>query len=544
MKQDCQNNESLLDGIKYKLRNLQSLINHAQEAEADGQMIVNSLRDTYKLPGSYLLDKDITINLGSIRDIFNQNDDIYIREFTITALGLKAAIAYIEGMVDKEIISQTVIHQLLSPKLGETCTDTRQLFECIHTSLTSAAVKIETKMEAIVKSMLSGDTALFVDNNAAAVIIATRKFELRAISEPMNESTVRGPRDSFTENLQVNITLLRRRLVNPNFIVKKMAIGMRCEVDVALVYFRGITNPSLVYQAEQRLKGLKVDMVSSSGMVENLINDHPFSPFPTIYATERPDKIVAGMMAGKIAILVDGTPFVLLAPATLIDYMQAGDDYYENWLVGSLLRLTRCLAAVFAMTTPALYVAVTTFHPALIPIPLMLTIATARIGIPFPAFLEGLLMEVLLEILQEAGVRLPKTIGPAISIVGGLVLGDSAVRAGLVSAPMVVIISFTAIVSFALGSYRISMPLRLFRVALMIAGAALGMFGVIMGVIAIIIHLSTLECFGEPYLAPLTPKNSARLSDLKDTVIVAPPLAMKSRPAYLEQVDSEKLEDK
>lgn len=544
MKQERENSESLLANLQCKLGKLRSLITQARDIEADSKVIVNSLRDTYKFPGSYLLDKNIDINLSHIRDIVSQSDDIYIREFTITAFGLRAAIVFVEGMTDNEAISQTILSPLTSPTLGEECAGPEDAFGCIRASLTASAVEVVTDMESIIKRLLSGETVLFADNNAAALIITTRKLESRSISEPVSETSIRGPQDAFTEDVTINITLLRRRLNNPNFIVKKIAIGVRSEVNVALVYFRGITNPNLVYQAEHRLKKIKVDILGSAAMIENLIDDHPFSPFPTIYSTERPDKIIAGMMDGKFAIIVDGSPFVLLAPTTFGDYMQAGDDYYENWIVSSLLRMTRYFAALFAMITPALYVAMTTFHPGLIPTPLTLTIATSRLGVPFPAFVEALLMELLLETLQEAGIRMPKTIGPAVSIVGGLVLGDAAVRAGLVSAPMVVVISFTAIVSFTVGNYRISLPLRFFRVPLMLAASVLGMFGVVMGLVLIAIHLSILESFGEPYLAPFTPKNSARLSDLKDSVFVAPPLAMKTRPAYLEPGDSEKQGDK
>ena len=544
MEKNCHNQEGLIANVQYKLRNLRALINHAQEAESDLQVIVNSLQENYKFPESYLLDKDIDVNLKHIREIVSPSDDIYIKEFTITALGLRAAIVFVEDMTDEDSISQNILSQLVSPTLSENCIEDNQLMECIRASLTASAVNVATDMAEIIKRLLSGDTVLFVDTNAAAIIITTRKLEKKAISEPAGETSIRGSRVAFTDDLGVNITLLRRHLVNPNFIVKKMAIGVRSEINVALVYFRGIANPNLVYQAEQRLKRLKVDVIGSSGLVENLINDHPFSPFPTIYATERPDKISAGMMDGRIAIMIDGTPFVLLAPATFGDFMQAGDDYYENWVVGSLLRVTRYLAAFFTMTTPAIYVAFTTFHPGLIPTPLTLTIAAAHLGVPFPALLEAIVMEVVLEILQEAGVRMPKTIGPAVSIVGGLVLGDAAVRAGLISAPIVVVISFTAIVSFAVGNYRISLPLRFFRVPLMFAASVLGIFGVVMGLVAIIVHLSMLESFGEPYLAPFTPKNSSRLSDLKDSIIVAPPVAMQTRPAYLEPGDSEKLGDK
>lgn len=539
MKQHAEN--SLLANINIKLRNLRSLINHAQEIESDSQIIIDNLRDTYKNPGSYLLDTDIELNLNRIREVVSPSNDIVIREFTICPLGVKAALIFVEGMSDRERISQDILAQLISPIQATTCRTEDSDLGSIRKRLTTASLETETEMERIIQRILSGATILFVDNNAAALSIDNRKLESRQVSEPISETTIRGPRDGFTEDLNVNISLLRRRLTNPNFIVKKFKVGERSKLSVAVVYFRGITNPSIASQVQQRIQSIKVDVLGSAAMVENLIDDHPFSPFPTIYATERPDKIIAGMMDGKAAIIVDGSPFVLLAPATLNDYMQAGDDYYENWIVTSLLRLTRYISAFFAMVTPALYVAITTFHPGLIPTPLTLTIAMARLGVPFPAFMEALLMEFLLETLQEAGVRMPKTIGPAVSIVGGLVLGDAAVRAGLVSAPMVVVISFTAIVSFAVGNYRISLPLRFFRVPLMIAASILGMFGVVMGLLAIGIHLSKLESFGEPYLAPLTPKNSSRLSDLKDSLFVAPPLAMKTRPKYLEPGDSKKL---
>lgn len=544
MKEDCGDKGNQFADMEDKLRNLRSLITHAQDAQSDMQVIVNTLRETYQFPESYLIDTDIAVNLKQIRDIVSPSDDITIREFTITALGLRAAIVFVEYMTDEESISQNILSQLMLPTISGKCTDTSQLMECIRSSLTASAVNGTTDMAEIIKRLLSGDTVLFVDTIATALVITTRKLKTRPISVPMSEPTIRGPQDAFTESLGVNITLLRRRLVNPNFIVKKLAIGVRSENTVALLYFRGITNPNLVYQAEERLNKLTVDIVGSTGLVENLIEAHPFSPFPTLFATERPDKVMAALMDGKIAIMVDGTPFVILAPTTLGDFMQAGDDYYENWIVGSLLRMTRYFAAFFAMVTPALYVAVTTFHPGLLPTPLTLTIAAARMGVPFPALIEAILMEIILEILQEAGVRMPKTIGPAVSIVGGLVLGDAAVRAGLVSAPIVVVISFTAIVSFAIGNYRLSLPLRFFRIPLMLAASVLGMFGVVMGLVAIIVHLSMLESFGEPYLAPFTPKNSSRLSDWKDSIVVAPPVAMTTRPAYLEPGDSEKLGDK
>lgn len=542
-KSDKINECTQVERIAAKLRNLKSLITHAKEIEQDTEVVARSLKEQYVDAQVYPITDSLSTNITHVREILAGSSDFHIREFTITPLNCKAAIVFLEGMTDEEILNTHVIGKLTMPPMSGMNVDVNQanpLEYLKNTLLTAASITKTTEMAEAIKRLISGDAMLIVDGITTIVIIASRKMEFRPISEPESEANILAPRDGFTEGLRVNITLLRRRLKNPNLVVKRINIGVRSETDIAIVYFRGIVNIKLVHEVEQRLNKINIDAVVGTGTIKGLIEDHPYSPFPTILATERPDKFASGLVEGKVGILIDGTPFCLLAPVTLADFIQSSDDYNEKWIAGTVFRLLRYVSAFLAMATPAIYVAVTTFHPGLIPTPLAITIAVSRMGVPFPVFVEALLMEFLLEILQEAGIRLPKTIGPAVSIVGGLVIGEATVRAGLVSAPIVIITALTAIASFNIANYRLNLVVRLLRIPLMFLGASFGMFGVMVGLLAIAIHLSTLESFGVPYLESLIPRNAKNLTDLKDVIIVAPPAMMDERPKYLNPEDSKR----
>ncbi len=530
--------------IRVKLQGLKTLLACAGEVEQDLETLARTLREQYVESEVYPLTAVLADNLAALGKIFAGSDDIRFREFWAVPLQLKATLVFFEGMVDESTINEHVIEKLTRPyAVPASGPQQPGLAATIrHTLLTTASVVMEDRMEAIVNRILAGDAALFVDTLAAAIIVSTRKVETRAIGEPETEAEIRGPRDGFTEELRVNITLIRRRIKNPNLVVSRRTVGGRSRTDIAIVYFRGIADFKLVGEVEKRLQNITIDIPSPSGL-HGLFEDAPFSVFPTVLDTERPDRVVAALAEGKVGILIDGTPFCCIAPSTFTDFFKAGDDYYEKWLPAALIRVTRYGTAFFALTMPALYVAITSFHPGLLPMPLTLTVGTSREGVPFPVLIEAFIMEGLLEIMQEAGIRLPKLIGPAVSIVGGLVIGEAAVRAGLVSPPLVIVTAFTAIATFSISSYRMGLPLRMLRVPLMILAAVMGMFGVMWGLIAIAIHLSILESFGEPYLAPLTPRSSANLSDLKDTVAILPATRMSERPAYLEPQDGVRLEE-
>jgi len=530
------------EDVAAKLKRLQTMVSSARELEAGIEGLVAVLGEQSVDSGAYQVAPSLAKNLTSLREILADSYDFHFREFIITSINRKAAVVFLEGMANEVLINTHIIERLmLQSATGQTVYTPQAEYESIKdTLLTVGALNVVNIMEKAVKQLLSGDTLLLVEGVPSIIIIESRKMEARPISEPETESNVRAPRDGFVEVLETNISLLRRRLKSNNLIAKRFTLGVRSNTNIDVVYFRGIVNPRLVCEVERRLRKIKIDLPISTGFLEGLLEDHPKSIFPTMLVTERPDKVAAALVEGKVAILMDGSPFVLLAPSTFSDFFQTSDDYNEKWLVTSIIRFTRYFSALFAMATPAVFVAITTFHPGLLPTPLAITIAVARMNTPFPAFLEALFMIALVEILQEAGLRLPKTIGPAVSIFGGLVIGEGIVRAELISAPMIIVIAFTAIASFNIANYRINLIVRLLRVPLLSLGASLGLFGVMMGLLTLFVHLSLLESFGVPFLAPVTPRNLKYFSDLKDTVVVAPPSAMDERPEYLNPEDSQR----
>jgi spore germination protein len=281
---------------------------------------------------------------------------------------------------------------------------------------------------------------------------------------------------------------------------------------------------------ENRIKRIDIDSVPESGYVEQLIEDNYLSPFPQVQNTERPDRVVAALMEGRVAILLDGTPFALIVPVTLSMMLQSPEDYYERWIPGTFIRMLRYLAAILALFTPSLYIAFISFHSGLIPTKLAISIIGTRSGVPFPALIEALFMEIAIEILREAGLRLPKPIGPAMGIVGGLIIGEAAVQAGIVSPVLVIVVALTAISSFSIPHYSIGITLRMLRFPAMICAATFGLYGVILFFLLMTSHLVKLKSFGVPYLSPAVPY---RLSEWKDLMVRMPLMMMKRRPKML-----------
>lgn len=403
-----------------RLRDFQSLISHARKIDEGTDAIVWSLKERPVNPALYRLSSDLAANLKNLRAIAGSSDDFRIRKFTVAPFGSKAAIAYIEGISDQEMINSHVLGALAVPPVAGLINSSaggEAVSYIKETLLTSVGVEQETDMALAVRKLMGGAAVLLVDGSPSFLLIASEKPEKRPISQPETEVVVRGPREGFVEQLQVNISLVRRRLKEPNLIIRKLTLGEKSNTEFAVIYFRGVVNPRLACEVMRRLRKLKLDAVLDAGTIQGLIEDHPYSLFPTIITTERPDTFAASIVAGKVGIIIDGFPFSLLAPAVLSDFFQTSDDYDEKWMVATLIRFTRYMTSLVAMLMPAIYIAVTTFHPGLIPTPLTMNIVESRVGVPFPALVEALIMEILLEILQEAGVRLPKTIGDRKSVV-------------------------------------------------------------------------------------------------------------------------------
>jgi len=311
-----------------------------------------------------------------------------------------------------------------------------------------------------------------------------------------------------------------------------MRIGEETQTTVGIMYMKGIVNDSLVKEVKERLKRIKIDMILDSGQIEEFIEDQPSTPFPTIYNTERPDSVAANLMEGRVAILVNGSPFILVVPTVFVQFFQSPDDYYYRFHIAVFLRLLRYVSFLISLVGPSVYIAAITFHQEMIPTTLLISLAASREGVPFPAFVEALIMEVAFELMREAGIRMPRAVGQAVSIVGALVLGQAAVQAGIVSSIMVIIVAITGIASFTTPAYNLAISARLIRFVLMILAATFGFYGITLGLIIIIAHLNSLRSFGIPYLSPLSPVIP---SDQKDAVLRFPLWSMFKRPRLLNQ---------
>lgn len=356
----------------------------------------------------------------------------------------------------------------------------------------------------------------------------------RQVNEPDSETGIRVPREGFNEQIETGLALIRARIRHPGLRAEQRRFGSRTATRVVLVYIEGLAAPELLATVRARLDRIAIDGVLESGYVEEFIEDSPYSPFPQTLRTERPDVVVGNLLEGRFAILVDGTPFALVGPVVLPQLLTVSEDYYERAVLSSWVRILRYAAFGLSLVLPGTYVAVTTYHQEVIPTSLLLSIAAAREGVPFPALVEALLMELQFEVLREAGVRLPRAVGPAISIVGALVLGQAAISANLVSPAMVIVVAMTAIASFATPVFSVALAARLLRFAFTVAGATMGLFGVQAVAVLVLVHLCALRSFGIPYLAPLAPM---RVRDWRDVTVRLPWWAMRRRPAFISAPD-------
>ncbi|HET7656829.1 MAG TPA: spore germination protein [Bacillales bacterium] len=492
---------------------------------------------------------DLDANLQTLKRILGEKTgDLVIRRFYIGAnKDFSAAAAFIDGLADKTVIDQFILKTSMLDNRGmaldpnEPVTK-KDLFEIVKKySLTINELEETDEIKKAIRSMLNGDTAIFIDGNEKAFGANTKGWEHRSVEEPKAEAVIRGPREGFTETLRVNTALIRTRLKDPDLRIKHFAVGERTNTNIAIAYVEGVCEPTLLDQVERRIKKIEIDGVVGSGYIEQLIEDNHWTPFPTIQYTERPDKAVANLLEGRIIIIVDGTPFTLIAPAVFTQFYQSPEDYYERFWIGSFIRLIRLVALFLSLLAPSLYIAFTAFHPEMIPPDLVVSIAAGRATVPFPSVIEAFIMEISIEILREAAIRLPGMIGPTIGIVGALVIGQAAVQAGLVSPLMVIIVSLTTISSFASPSYNAAISVRLIRFPMMIMAGTFGLYGIMLLLLLVFLHICTLKSFGVPYIAPIAPSH---IFDLKDVVFRAPLQWMERRPVTVDPVDDVRLNSK
>ncbi|MDT3424918.1 spore germination protein KA [Paenibacillus forsythiae] len=481
------------------------------------------------------LETDLEANLEMIRAALGNSQDLIIKTMNVIN-GWPAAILYLQGMVDNQVL-QVALGSLMQPtRIQPPEPAEGKSFDLMRYIANEVLVAGECQLledtRTLFLSLLSGRSILLLGGAREALAVGTNGGEERAVTEPTSQAVVRGPMEGFTESIRTNISLIRRRIKSMDLRIESYNIGRQTQTEVAVLYMNTIVRKEVLEQLRQRLQGIDIDGVLESGYIEEFIQETSFTPFPTVFNTDRPDTASAALLEGRVAIIVDGTPFVLLVPALFMQFFQSAEDYYQRSDISTLLRIVRVSSLFISMLVPALYISFTTFHQEMLPTPMLISLAAQREVIPFPAFVEALLMEFVYEVLREAGVRMPRTVGQAVSIVGTLVIGQAAVEAGIISAAMVIIVSITAISSFVIPSVSMSISIRMIRFGMMLLAGAFGFVGIFMGIFMLTIHLAGLRSFGAPYMSPFSPSPEG---EWKDSLLRAPWPYMRKRPSTARQ---------
>ncbi len=473
-----------------------------------------------------VLSRDLDQNLGIIEGVFEHCDDLIIHELTLgTGRTAKGLIFYLDTLVKDDLLQKSILRSLLEAG-GKT--SEYPGFEWMRQRVLPAARMSEIRhWEDVFTYICRGSVGILLEGQGSALLIQIPEDVKRPVSQPVSQTAVMGPSAAFNEDAHTSIGLLRKQLPTSRLAVEEMFVGTISLTCVNLVYLKGVAQEGLIGEIKTRVERIKVDGVLSGGQLEEFIQDSPYSLFSGIDSTERPDRLASHLLEGGAGLIIGGTPYALLMPTTLANQLTSSDDYNNRFWYASLIRFIRWMAFLIAALAPGIYVAVLSYHQELIPPSLLATVVANREGVPFPAFAEALLMELTFEILREAGVRLPRTFGQTISIVGTIVVGQAAVSAGLVSSGMVVIVAITAIASYSIPSLSLANTVRLLRFFFMGAGAVLGLVGILAGASLFNFHTSSLRSFGVPYLSPLAPLS---LGDLKDSFIRLPHWMMKNRP--------------
>lgn len=447
-------------------------------------------------------------NLRYIEKCFNYSSDLKTRP--ISRHKKTGILVYLETVCDMEKIQNSVLIPF-SKNSG------KQLL--IDQLITSVRLEKSEDLDYGVDQMVRGHCLLILEEENKIYIFNASKINARSPEEPSNEKVVRGSHAGFVENLDINLNLIRRRITNRQLTIEYMELGTESNTRTAIIYMKGLADDDMLSTLKERMRSISTDMLFSPGYLEEFIEDKPFSPFPQTIYSERPDRVMAHLMDGRVAVFAEGSSDVVIAPVTIFSFFQSPDDYNSRVFAGSFFRLIRFVSFIVALTFPSLYIAVIAFHFEVIPNEIVVLVKSSVESVPFPPLIEAMIMAFTIELIREAGVRLPTPIGSTIGIVGGLIIGDAVINAGLISNMMVIIIAVTAVSSFTIPSYEMSTSIRLLTFPLMVSAASLGFLGMAFSLMFIIGHLCKLESFGTPYFAPLAPLT---VRDLKDSFVRFP----------------------
>ncbi|MFS0728067.1 spore germination protein [Paenibacillus sp. 1P07SE] len=476
--------------------------------------------------------------LEQTRTQLEKSTDVMFQPFKIGPFNCQ--LAYIRSIVDTKALIEGIVTPLIRAA-AEPPQDSSWLERIENRSFFAIEHKRSTDQAEIADAILTGHAVLFCDGLPSVLLFPLTQYEKRAVPETSNEVVVVGPQRAFIEDLDVNMSLLRQIIKHPDLTVNTRKVGRFTRSRINIIYIAGLCRQELVDNINQKLDQVKLDGILGMNYLAEYLEDSPFSPFPQYQYTERPDTVAASLLEGRLAIIQEGTPYVVILPVTFFSLVQSAEDYYQRFYAATFIRLVRLLFIAISFLLPSLYVAITTFHPEIIPTSLLITIASARENIPFPALLEALAMELTFEGLREAGIRIPKPLGQTVSIIGGIVIGQAAVAAGIVSAPLVIVVSITGIASFIVPHFELSTAFRLLRFPVLILGGTLGILGIIVSTYLVYLYLVHLRSFGVPYFQPLAP---FIWKDIKDTFVRVPIFLMKERPSSYGSPDRRRQPDK
>lgn len=485
--------------------------------------------DNKSIQKTKLVDKDIQKNLQYIKKQAGENSDLAFRQIPLsTGEDSMGYLVYLKTSIDMNTLDVNILKPLISK-----CSEEYD-YERILKEIPMAHITQTTDLNLSIREIFKSTVLLLIQNNTNVYLITAENDKNRQIEEPSTERTLRGSREGFVENIDTNIYLVRRKLPDPKLVAEEVSVGLRTMTRIAILYVKDIADGGILEELRNRIGKIKIDGITAAGMLEQLIEDSYTSVFPQFQNTEKPDKVVQSLLEGRICILCNGSPVALLLPAVFVNFLSASEDYYERTIVGTFNRFLRYSAFFIVITLPSMYIALTSFHPELIPFNLIIPLAKARKEIPFPPIIEAFLLEITVEFLREMGLRLPEPVGNTLGVVGGIVLGDAAIRANLVSPAMVIVVGVTAIISFTIPNFSMVLALRLLRFAMMLMAGVFGAFGITIGWLFILAHLIRLESFSIPYLSPFAP---IRQEDIKDTFFRAHLWKMKYRPEFLHTKD-------
>lgn len=484
--------------------------------------------------------ENIKENIKAYQQIYKDCSDIKMCEMMLgKKKNIRCFLAYIEVAVSNILMETTALGRLLSyleQAPGE------EIVEILDkNALGIADVTPFETMEEAAQGMLTGDAILFVDGYPKALKISDKGYPNMGVTEADSEKVIRGSNEGFADSIKVNTALIRKRVRSTKVKVKEMRPGVRSHTNVNLVYMEDLAYPEIIAEVEKRLNRYEIDGVLDSGVIEQLAEEKWYSPFPQFQTTQRPDRAAMAILEGRVVVLSDNSPVALILPTDYNSFIKTSDDYYNRWEVATFGRLLRYIASFFAMTFPGLYLAVTNFHTQVLPTTLLLSFQAARQGVPFPAVFEVLLMEISFELLREAGVRLPGAMGNTIGIVGGLIIGQAAVEANLVSPIVVIIVAFTALCSFAIPNEEFAFSFRILKFVFIAVCAWLGYFGFLISLLMVLIHLSHLTSFGIPYLMPFVGPELTGYEDQRDFLWRFPLRRITKRPIYAKRDKRTKL---